>query len=115
VPVFMLAVVAIYLYSGPFTAIGQNVVVPSLRGSAVTVSLLIALLLAIRMPRPASGCGSTRIVSLQLALLIVSPALLLVAAGLAWLALGSIKADIENMDCEWVERGADAPASVING
>ena len=33
---------------------------------------------------------------------------------LAWLALGSIKADIENMDREWAEHGAEASASLIN-
>jgi len=42
VPAFLLAVVCLYLYSGPFSAIGQNVVLPSLRASAVTLTLLIA-------------------------------------------------------------------------
>ena len=115
VPVFMLAVVAIYLYSGPFTAIGQNVVVPSLRGSAVTVSLLVAHLFGDSYAAAGIGLLSDALGSLQLALLIVSPALLLLAAALAGLALGSIKADTENMDREWVKHGAGGHASRVNG
>ncbi len=59
-PVFLLAVVGLYLYSGPFTAIGQNVVVPSLRASAVTVTLLVPTCLAIRTRPPRLGCCRTR-------------------------------------------------------
>src|SRR5438445_10107169 len=36
VPAFLVGVVAIYLYSGPFTALSQAVVSPALRASAVT-------------------------------------------------------------------------------
>jgi MFS transporter, Spinster family, sphingosine-1-phosphate transporter len=117
VPVFMLAVVAIYLYSGPFTAIGQNVVVPSLRGSAVTVSLLIAHLFGDSYAAAGVGLLSDALGSLQLALLLVSPALLLVAAALAGLGLASIRADMDNMDREWVQHGASTPSSpdVIRG
>ena len=42
VPVFLLAVIALYLYQGPFTALSQNVVSPALRASAVTTLLFVA-------------------------------------------------------------------------
>jgi MFS family permease len=106
VPMFLLAVISLYLYTGPFTAIGQNVVVPSLRGSAVTVTLLIAHLFGDSYAAAAVGFLSDAIGSLQLALLIVSPALLLVAAGLATLALGSVQEDTLNMQRDWAERVA---------
>jgi MFS transporter, Spinster family, sphingosine-1-phosphate transporter len=106
VPVFLLAVVCLYLYSGPFTAIGQNVVVPSLRGSAVTITLLIAHLFGDSYAAAAVGLLSDALGSLQTALLIVSPTLLLVAAALAARALGSIATDTANMDRDWAERAA---------
>jgi MFS transporter, Spinster family, sphingosine-1-phosphate transporter len=116
VPAFLLAVVSIYLYSGPFTAIGQNVVVPSLRGSAVTVTLLIAHLFGDSYAAAAVGFLSDAIGSLQMALLIVSPGLLLVAAGLAALGLGSIGADMWTMDAAWSQRGSAAspPAETLS-
>jgi MFS family permease len=106
VPLFLLSVISLYLYTGPFTAISQNVVVPSMRGSAVTITLLIAHLFGDSYATAVVGLLSDAIGSLQLALLIVSPALLLVAAGLAALALGSISADTLNMDRQWSQRGA---------
>jgi hypothetical protein len=113
VPLFLLAVISLYLYTGPFTAIGQNVVVPSLRGSAVTLTLLIAHLFGDSYAPAAIGLLSDAIGSLQLALLIVSPALLLVAAGLASLALPSIHADTLNMNREWRARGSSAESTAL--
>jgi MFS transporter, Spinster family, sphingosine-1-phosphate transporter len=104
VPAFLLAVVCIYLYSGPFSAIGQNVVVPSLRASAVTITLLIAHLFGDSYAAAAVGLLSDALGSLQMALLIVSPLLLLVAAVLACLALGSIQSDTTAMDHQWSNR-----------
>jgi MFS transporter, Spinster family, sphingosine-1-phosphate transporter len=104
VPIFLAAVVCLYLYSGPFTAIGQNVVVPSLRASAVTVTLLIAHLFGDSYAPAAVGLLSDAIGSLQLSLLIVSPTLLLVATGFAALALRSIHSDTSAMDREWAAR-----------
>jgi sugar phosphate permease len=113
VPIFLLAVISLYLYTGPFTAIGQNVVVPSLRGSAVTVTLLIAHLFGDSYAPAAVGLLSDALGSLQLALLIVSPALLLVAAGLATLALSSIEADTQSMQRDWAERATSSAATVV--
>jgi MFS family permease len=106
IPAMLLAVISLYLYTGPFTAITQNVVVPSLRGSAVTVSLLIAHLFGDSYATAVVGLLSDALGSLQLALLIVSPTLLLVAAGLAMMGFGSIEADTRNMDQSWARRGA---------
>ena len=104
VPFFLLAVVCLYLYTGPFTAIGQNVVVPSLRASAVTVTLLIAHLFGDSYAAAAVGLLSDAVGSLQIALLIVSPVLLLVAAAMAALALSTIHADTERMERDWKQR-----------
>ncbi len=109
VPAFLLAVVCLYLYSGPFSAIGQNVVLPSLRASAVTLTLLIAHLFGDSYAAAAVGLLSDALGSLQTALLIVSPLLFLVAAGLACLALSSIQADTNAMDERWSTR--DMPGS----
>lgn len=108
VPAFLLSVIALYLYTGPFAAIGQNVVVPSLRASAVTVTLLIAHLFGDSYASAAIGWLSDALGSLQLALLIVSPTLLLLAAGAAALGLGSIRADTASMDRAWAAREAAA-------
>jgi MFS family permease len=113
VPLFLLTVISVYIYTGPFTAIGQNVVVPSLRGSAVTITLLIAHLFGDAYSPALVGLLSDAIGSLQLALLIVSPGLLLLAAGLAALALGSIQSDTLNMDREWLERGAASQSAAM--
>ena len=104
VPLFLLAVISIYLYSGPYTAISQNVVVPSLRGSAVTVTLLIAHLFGDSYAAAAVGLLSDAVGSLQLALLLVSPGLLLVAAAIAALGLRTIHDDTVAMDQEWRSR-----------
>jgi MFS family permease len=112
VPLFLLAVISLYLYNGPFTAIVQNVVVPPLRASAVTVTLLIAHLFGDSYATALVGLLSDVLGSLQLALLIVSPVLLLAATGLAALGLKSIGEDTQRMDREWRERaeGPVAPA-----
>lgn len=115
VPVFFVAVICIYLYSGPFTAVAQNVVVPSLRASAVTITLLIAHLFGDSYAAAAVGLLSDALGSLQIALLIVSPALLLVAAGLAALALKPIATDMASMDREWSQRSPPVPARAVHG
>jgi len=100
-PSFLLAVVCLYFYTGPFAAIAQNVVVPSLRASAVTVTLLISHLFGDSYAAAAVGFLSDSVGGLQSALLIVSPLLLLLAAALAMLALRSIQADMVAMDAQW--------------
>jgi MFS family permease len=100
-PAFFVGVVALYLYSGPFTAISQNVVVPSLRASAVTLTLLIAHLVGDSHAPFDVGLLSDRLGNLRTALLIVSPIGLLIAAGFAALALRTIDRDIKSMEATW--------------
>jgi MFS family permease len=109
VPAFLVAVVAIYLYSGPFTALSQAVVSPALRASAVTLLLFISHVFGDSHSTLDIGFISDRIGSLQTALLITSPTLLLVAALIAATGLGSVKTDIEKMEEEWANRPADEP------
>ncbi len=101
IPFFLISVIALYLYSGPFTAIGQNVVPPSLRASGVTMSLLIAHLLGDSWSPLAVGFLSDRLGSLQIALLIVSPLFLAIAAGITFAAFSSIERDTKAMEDHW--------------
>ena len=89
-----------------------DVVVPSLRASAVTVTLLIAHLFGDSYAAAAVGLLSDALGGLQIALLIVSPILLLVAAALAMLALGSIQSDVAAMDQLWTDRSS-SPADAV--
>jgi len=112
VPLFLLAVVALYLYSGPFTALSQNVVSPGLRASAVTALLFIAHVFGDSHSPFDIGLLSDWLGgNLQLALLITSPTLLLAAAAVAAMGLRTVKRDTERMEQEWAARGADAAAS----
>ena len=113
VPAFMVAVVCLYLYSGPFTAVAQNVVSPGLRASAVTMLLFVSHVFGDSHSTFDVGFISDRVGSLQVALLITSPTLLILAAIVAATGLGSVRADVERMEDEWASRPADpAPAAV---
>jgi MFS family permease len=108
IPFFFISVIALYLYSGPFTAIGQNVVPPSLRASAVTLTLVIAHLAGDSWSPAAVGWLSDRFGSLQLALLFTSGPLLLVAAGFAFAAFRTIEADTKAMEDTWAAGNVEA-------
>jgi MFS transporter, Spinster family, sphingosine-1-phosphate transporter len=111
VPVFLVTVVCLYLYSGPFTAVAQNVVSPGLRASAVTLLLFIAHVFGDSHSPFDIGFISDRFGgNLQLALLITSPTLLLLAAGAAAMGLRTVKKDTEAMEQEWAARSAEASA-----
>ena len=111
VPAFLLAVAALYLYSGPFTALSQNVVSPALRASCVTLLLLVSHVFGDSHSPFDVGWISDHVHSLQLALLITSPTLLVVAALIAADGLRAVKADTEKMAAEWAARTAE-PAAV---
>jgi MFS family permease len=98
---FFLTVIFLYLYAGPFVAISQNIVVPSLRASATTLTLLIAHLLGDSYSTYVVGSLSKQLGSLTNALLLVSPALLLAAAAVAAMGLGSIERDTAAMEQAW--------------
>ena len=106
VPAFVLAVVCLYLYSGPFTAVAQNVVSPGLRASAVTLLLFISHVFGDSHSTFDVGWISDRIGSLQTALLITSPTLLVLAAIIAATGLSTVKRDVEIMERDWAARSA---------
>jgi MFS family permease len=112
-PAFFVTVVGLYLWQAPFTTISQNVVAPSLRASAVTTTLLIAHVLGDSHAPFVVGIISDRVGSLQTALLIVSPTLLLAAALVAGLGLPSIRRDTEKMEDAWAMKERDPEAAVV--
>ena len=103
---FLVTVVALYLYSGPFTAVSQNCVPPSLRASVVTMLLFVSHVVGDSHSTFDIGFISDRLHSLQLALLITSTPLLLVAAALAALALRHVEGDVSRAENSWAERGS---------
>ena len=109
VPAFLITVIALYLHSGPFTAVSQNVVSPALRASSVTMLLFVSHVFGDSHSTFDVGWISDRIGSLQTALLITSPTLLLVAAAIAATGLRSVKPDIEKMEAEWEAKSQAEP------
>ena len=104
IPLFFVSVVCVYLHAGPFTAVAQNVVTPALRAGSVTMLLLISHLFGDSHAPATVGWLSDHLQSLQLALLLTSAPLLLLAAGAAATALRSADRDSEIMERTWAER-----------
>lgn len=101
-PAFLLTVVALYLYSGPFTAVAQNVVSPGLRASAVTTLLFVSHVFGDSHSTFDVGWLSDRFGgNLEAALLITSPPLLVLAAIAAAAGLRTVKQDTERMEQAW--------------
>jgi hypothetical protein len=105
---FVVAVICISLYNGPFTAISQNVVIPSLRASAVTLSLFLAHLLGDSYAPAAAGFLSDLFQDLRLALLVVSPPLLVIAAIVTVIAFRTVARDHARMEADWAAHEAAA-------
>src|SRR6202022_2751964 len=105
---FLITVTALYLHAGPFTAVSQNVVSPGLRASSVTMLLFVSHVFGDSHSTFDVGWISDHIHSLQLALLITSPTLLVLAAIIAWTGLRTVKPDIERMEADWAARPAEA-------
>jgi MFS transporter, Spinster family, sphingosine-1-phosphate transporter len=101
VPMFLLGAACLYLYNGPYTAIKQNVVLPTVRASAVTLALLIEHLLGDSYAPYAIGKLSDALGSLQLALLILLPPLLLLAALAAATGIEHEDRDGRAMEARW--------------
>jgi hypothetical protein len=110
-PAFFLAAVSLYLYSGPFTAIKQNVVIPSLRASAVTLSLFIEHLFGDSASPFLIGVVSDWLHSLTAALLVLSPALLVAAAIAAAAGLAHIERDAQRMEATWARHEPEPAAA----
>jgi MFS transporter, Spinster family, sphingosine-1-phosphate transporter len=113
IPAFLITVTALYLHSGPFTAVSQNVVSPALRASSVTVLLFVSHVFGDSHSTYDVGWISDHIHSLQIALLITSPTLLVVAAIIAATGLRSVKPDTEAMERDWAARPAERAAVSI--
>jgi MFS transporter, Spinster family, sphingosine-1-phosphate transporter len=107
VPAFLITVIALYLNAGPFTAVAQNVVSPAMRASAVTMLLFVAHVFGDSHSTFDVGVLADRVGSLQTALLITSPTLLIVAAIIAATGLRSVRPDTEAMEEEWAKRPAE--------
>jgi predicted MFS family arabinose efflux permease len=103
VPVFLLGAASLYLYNGPYTAIKQNVVVPTIRATAVTIALLIEHLLGDSYAPLVIGRVSDALHSLQLSLLILLPPLLLLASLFAALGLRHEERDGRAMEARWAQ------------
>jgi MFS family permease len=111
VPAFLITVIALYLHSGPFTAVSQNVVSPALRASCVTMLLFVSHVFGDSHSTFDVGWISDHFGGLQTALLITSPTLLIVAAIIAATGLRAVKRDTEAMEAEWAERPAEKIAA----
>ena len=116
VPVFLLTTICLYLYSGPFTAVSQNVVSPGLRASAVTLLLFVSHVFGDSHSTFDVGFLSDHLGhNLQAALLITSPTLLLLAAATAAMGLRSVQRDTEAMETDWAARAEPSGASGARG
>jgi hypothetical protein len=113
VPAFLITVIALYLQSGPFTAVSQNVVSPALRASSVTLLLFVSHVFGDSHSTFDVGWISDQLHNLQLALLITSPTLLVVAAIIASTGLRTVKPDTETMEAEWAGRAAEPAAATV--
>jgi predicted MFS family arabinose efflux permease len=111
IPAFLAAVVCLYLYSGPFTALSQNLVSPGLRASSVTMLLFVSHVFGDSHSTFDIGLISGWIGSLQAALLITSPTLLILAAVIAATGLRTVNRDVQKMEDEWAARPA-VPAAL---
>ena len=106
VPAFLITVIALYLNAGPFTAVAQNVVSPALRASSVTMLLFVAHVFGDSHSTFDVGYLADRFGSLQTALLVTSPTLLVLAAIIAATGLRSVRPDTQAMEDEWARRPA---------
>jgi MFS transporter, Spinster family, sphingosine-1-phosphate transporter len=112
IPAFLITVIALYLNSGPFTAVSQNVVSPALRASSVTMLLFVSHVFGDSHSTFDIGFLSDRLGSLQTALLITSPTLLILAAIIAATGLRSVRSDTQAMEDEWANRPVPTTAAV---
>jgi MFS family permease len=103
----LLAAVSLYLYSAPFTALAQNMVVPSMRASAITLTLLVGHLFGDAWSPTAIGALSDAVHSLPLAIGLTCPLVLLGAAAVAATGFGTAQADTDSMEESWARH---APA-----
>ena len=108
VPLALLTAVALYIYNAPFTALMQNVVIPTLRASAITLSLFVAHLFGDSWSSFAVGVLSDALRNLGTAMWVFGPPLLIVAAIVAVTGMAATARDIEEMERTWAARADEA-------
>ncbi len=106
-PMFLMGAIALYLYSGPFSALKQNVVVPTLRASAITLGLLIEHLFGDSFSPLLIGALSDRLHSLRVALLLLLPPMLVLAGVAAATGLRAVGRDTRTMEDQWASRRSE--------
>ncbi|HEX6547679.1 MAG TPA: MFS transporter [Candidatus Dormibacteraeota bacterium] len=111
IPLALLTAAALYIYNGPYTALQQNVAIPTLRASAVTLGLFAAHLLGDSWSSYAAGVLSDQLHDLRLALMFSTPPLLLIAAAVAATGIRHVPADIANMERAWAQRAQSGAAA----
>ena len=104
VPLALLTATALYVYNAPYTALTQNVVIPTLRASAITLSLFLAHLLGDSWSSLAVGLLSDGLHNLGAAMSFFGPPLLLLAAVVALLGARGVGRDIASMEAAWAAR-----------
>lgn len=87
-------------------AINQNLVIPSLRGSATAIQQLTSNLIGRAVGLILIGLASDQLHDLRIALLILTPAALVIAAVFAILGLATMPRDIAAMEQEWEQLSA---------
>ena len=104
---FFLATLAGNLGLPGLLALNQNLIAPSLRGSATAIQQLSSNVLGRALGLGLIGLVSDQLHDLRLALLLLAPSALIVAALFAVLGLSSIGRDVEAMERAWQqgERG----------
>ena len=82
-------------------AINQNLVIPSLRGSATAIQQLASNVLGRALGLVFIGLIADQLHDLRLALIVLAPAALIIAAVSASLGLASMPREVSAMEKEW--------------
>ena len=88
-------------------ALNQNIVVPSLRGSAMAMALVSATVLGQATGSLAFGIVSDWLHNLQLAFLVIGPTALALSAAFAAYGLPSVALDVAAAEESWAQRGLE--------
>ncbi|MDE3193475.1 MAG: MFS transporter [Chloroflexota bacterium] len=107
---FLLSTAAGNVAMPALLAIDQDVVIPSLRGSAAALQQTVGNILGRAFGVILIGAASDRLGDLHLALLVVPPAALVLAAAAASAGLRSMPHDLAAMRREWDARGWEGAA-----
>ncbi len=98
---FLLSVLAGNMGMPGLLAINQNLVIPSLRGSATAIQQLASNVLGRALGLVFIGLIADQLHDLRLALIVLAPAALIIAAVSASLGLASMPREVSAMEKEW--------------